>query len=144
MGQYLNDVNAKVAGLLNIGGDLIKFSGINQGGGDLIKYDGTPVAGKPAANYYEDVRSEVTIDLTCPVPGDNPTDWNIFLERFKAAKTFDVVNPPSGTGTMMFVGFDDMEGRRFTVSTRPKLNIQFQTNAELSVTITESGDTADA
>lgn len=150
MPQYANDVLARVEGVLNIGGDLVKFTGVAQGGGDLVAYDSMPVGGPPSANYYQDVRAPVTIDLTCPIPGADETAWNTFLDRFMAgsaglgvgAKTFDVVASPSTTGQMMIIGLTDMIGRQFTVSSRPKINVQYQQNAELSVTLTESGDTA--
>jgi len=151
MPQYANDVLARVNGLLNIGGDLVKFTGVAQGGGDLVAYDSMPVGGPPSANYYQDVRAPVTIDLTCPIPGEDATAWNTFLDRFMAdssglsvgAKKFDVVASPSTSGQMMLIGLNDMIGRQFTVSSRPKINTQYQQNAELSVTLTESGSTSE-
>lgn len=135
MPQYINDVNGEI----NIGGELKKFSGVQTGGGELVRYDGTPVGGPPEGNYYRDVREPITFEVTVPIPGNTPAEANAYVERFAGGKTFDCVAAPSGNSQMYVAGCPDALGRRFIVSSTPTVNYQFQENAELSFTLTESG-----
>jgi hypothetical protein len=141
MPELRKDINI----LVNLGGALTHWNGVEETGGGLALYDNTPVGGPPGADVDADVRERMGYTVRTRIPGVDEAARETYAARFANGTTFDAVSNPSTSGQMRITGKPAAIGRRFTVTNA--LQSTSATgggategqNTEMTITLIETG-----
>ena len=135
--QGASDITA----VINVGGVLTHWTGVQDEGGALTRYDFSPVGGPPSADYDTDVREPLAFNITTKVLGVDQAARETFVTRFVEGTTFDNVATPAGASQMHVSERPSAIGRRFTVTNRTADRKMGQPT-EMTIRLEESGAVA--
>lgn len=136
--------------IINVGGVLTHWIGVEEGGGELVKYESGPVGGPSTFDYDSTgaMRTRMTYDVKTQIPFAIKADAEEFRALFAIGKHFDAKAAPSGDDEMFITGRPEQIGKRFVSVKIPTASYartaQNSTDGavvEISIMLEESGPT---
>lgn len=108
--------------IINVGGLLTHWTGVEEGGGELVEYPSGPVGGPPSIDWDTSgkMRTLYTYTVRTRVVGADSAAQATFRARFARGQTFDAKTSPAGSGEMFITGRPGAIGRRFVCTQDPK------------------------